>query len=94
MIRRSVVLAVMILLCCSTVTASASNPPRYALDWSALSAGGGLSAGGPYLLAGSIATPADGVSVGGNYMLRGGFPGIDPRAFYSDLYLPVVSYIH
>lgn len=49
----------------------------YAIDWSKIAGGGGVSSGGAYSVSGTIgqhdATPA---ATGGNYSLTGGFWGI------------------
>ena len=48
----------------------------YQIVWSTIDGGGGQSAGGQYVLNGTIGQPDAGYSAGGNYELLGGFwPG-------------------
>jgi hypothetical protein len=48
----------------------------YQIVWSTIDGGGGQSAGGQYVLTGTIGQPDAGYSAGGNYELLGGFwPG-------------------
>jgi hypothetical protein len=50
---------------------------QYAIDWSTIDAGGGTSAGGPYVLGGTIGQPDAGSMSGGTVTLQGGFwPGL------------------
>jgi hypothetical protein len=62
----------------------------YTLDWSTMDGGGGTSAGGDYVLEGTIGQPDAGPALsGGNYTLQGGFwpglivvgPGFAPTLF-------------
>ena len=48
----------------------------YGIDWHTIDGGGGRSAGGPYVLTGTIAQPDADWSEGGGYEVLGGFwPG-------------------
>jgi hypothetical protein len=62
----------------------------YSIDWSTIDGGGGTSAGGDYVLEGTIGQPDAGpASSGGDYTLQGGFwpglivvgPGFAPTLF-------------
>ncbi|UCG47965.1 MAG: hypothetical protein JSU94_21105 [Phycisphaerales bacterium] len=49
---------------------------RYTIDWYTIDGGGGTSAGGPYVLTGTIGQPDAAYSSGGDYeMLAGFWPG-------------------
>ena len=45
----------------------------YAIDWSSIDSGGGMSSGGNYTLVGTIGQPDAGEMSGGDYFLVGGF---------------------
>lgn len=48
---------------------------QYQIDWSTYDAGGGVSTGGAYALAGTAGQPDAGFASGGAYTLAGGFWG-------------------
>lgn len=53
----------------------ASGAPQYSVDWHTIDGGGGTSAGGGFMLAGTVGQPDAGEMSGGNYVLVGGFWG-------------------
>lgn len=57
------------------VLAASTAPAHAALDlsWWTLDGGGGRSAGGPYVLQGTVGQPDASASSGGTYVLAGGF---------------------
>ena len=56
------------------MVAATTTQAQFAIDWFTIDGGGGSSAGGPYVLAGTIGQPdAGGPMVGGNFTLTGGF---------------------
>jgi hypothetical protein len=57
--------------------ASAANA-GYNISWHTIDGGGGQSAGGQYILTGTIGQPDAGYSASGNYELLGGFWPGDP----------------
>ncbi len=67
----------------------------YRVVWSAIDGGGGISAGGQYVLSGTIAQPDAGYSEGGGYEVLGGFwPGgplcfvdLDDFSLFADSWL-------
>ncbi|MBI5652527.1 MAG: hypothetical protein HZC40_19075 [Chloroflexi bacterium] len=56
-----------------SVAAPARAVNSYAMDWWTVDGGGGQSAGGAYVLTGTIGQPDAGSASGGNYVLGGGF---------------------
>jgi len=59
-----------------SLTASSQSADSYELTWSTIDGGGGKSAGGDYILTGTIGQPDTDWSSGGDYELLGGFwPG-------------------
>ena len=58
------------------VLAESNTNGQYEISWYTIDGGGGRSAGGPYVLTGTIGQPDAAYSAGGNYELLGGFwPG-------------------
>lgn len=57
-------------------TVSPTDALDYAIEWHTIDGGGGRSAGGPYVLTGTIAQPDADWAEGGGYEVLGGFwPG-------------------
>jgi hypothetical protein len=48
----------------------------YSLDWWSVDGGGGTSAGGSFILSGTVGQPDAGIMTGGQYTLSGGFWGV------------------
>ncbi|HOW68719.1 MAG TPA: hypothetical protein P5186_27825 [Candidatus Paceibacterota bacterium] len=67
-------------LCCSIllyVSCCAQLWGQYSIDWSTIDGGGSTSAGGQYVLSGTIGQPDAGAMSGGTFTLNGGFwPGL------------------
>lgn len=62
------------IVCSLLATIAPLHAQQFAIDWFTIDGGGGSSAGGPYVLAGTIGQPdAGGPMVGGNFTLTGGF---------------------
>jgi hypothetical protein len=62
--------------------ASGQSGDEYELNWSTIDGGGGVSNGGPYTMAVTIAQPDAGYQAGGDFELFGGFwPGAIPYAY-------------
>ena len=59
-----------------TVPSAAQSGGQYEMPWSTIDGGGGTSAGGQYIVTGTIGQPDAGYSVSGDYEVLGGFwPG-------------------
>ena len=52
-----------------------STHAQFAIDWSTMDGGGGVSSGGAYSVSGTIGQPDAGQLAGGDYTLSGGFWG-------------------
>jgi hypothetical protein len=84
---------VLLLVCLALIAGLAHAAGGYGLDWWTVDGGGGASAGGNYLLSGTIGQPDAGPALtGGNYHLEGGFWGgaLSGNAQLK-VYLPVVG---
>ena len=64
---------IMVLLLGYCNTSFAQTGGTYNLTWSTIAGGGGRSAGGAYVLEGTIGQPDAGLMSGGDYVLAGGF---------------------
>lgn len=74
--KRSVlVLLVLALLALAAIAAQAAPDAPFALTWDAAAAGG-VSSGGPYVLADAVGQPAVGTSSGGSFTLVDGFQAL------------------
>jgi hypothetical protein len=80
------------LLCALTLSAAAityaATEGGYDVPWSTVDGGGGLSAGGGYVVKGTGGQPDTAILGGGQYSIRGGFwTGIDPNCLieFSDV---------
>jgi len=57
----------------------------FVLDWWSMDSGGGPSAGGDFVLLGTLGQPDAGNAVGGDFVLLGGFlAGGDPLFIFAD----------
>lgn len=85
----TLVIMLILALFASTVIVLASNG-GYEIAWFTIDAGGGQSAGGGYVLSGTIGQPEAGSPASGDsYTLTGGFwPGL---AMPARVYLPLVQ---
>lgn len=59
----------------------------YAITWWTVDGGGGTSAGGGYILSGTIGQPDAGVMSGGGYTLSGGFWSFEAQHY---IFLPLI----
>ncbi len=59
-------------------TATGQSSGQYELSWSTIDGGGGVSAGGTYIIRGTIGQPDAAYSEGGSYELLGGFWPAEP----------------
>ena len=73
-----VLLAIFLLI---TAHALAQSGGDYTLTWSTIDGGGGVSAGGTYIIRGTIGQPDAAYSEGGDYELLGGFWPGQPLCF-------------
>jgi hypothetical protein len=82
----------LLLACLALIAGLARAAGGYSLDWWTADGGGGISAGGDYLLSGTIGQPDAGPALaGGNYRLEGGFwGGALSGNIQLKVYLPVV----
>jgi hypothetical protein len=82
-----------LLLAGVALTAGAATVQDYSIPWWTLDGGGDRSAGGSYVLVGTIGQPDAGAMSGGDYGLAGGFWGsgaaAGPGADHF-IYLPVI----
>lgn len=86
---RSGVLLLALLLVAGPVLAQVGAP--YDLTWNTIDGGGEtFSAGGPYVLGGTIGQPDAGLLGGGDYTLGGGFWGGGVLSWPYGLHLPLV----
>lgn len=59
-----------------TILVASTASGDYEISWSTIDGGGGVSAGGQYIVTGTIGQPEAGVMSGGDYEVLGGFwPG-------------------
>jgi hypothetical protein len=63
----------MMVLFCTPLCGFAQSNGQYDISWHTIDGGGGTSAGGQYVLTGTIGQPDAAWSSGGNYELLGGF---------------------
>src|SRR5438093_13185504 len=63
-----------------TLAAVAASGQNFAINWFTIDGGGGDSAGGQYVLHGTIGQPDAGAMSGGGYFLAGGFWGALPQS--------------
>jgi len=74
--RQAWLVSFSMLMVCGAHPTEASAAGPYQLDWYTIDGGGGISAGGPYVLTGTIGQPDADYSSGGKHELLGGFwPG-------------------
>jgi len=67
----------MITLGLAALAAQAQTQPQYAITWSAITGGGGVTSNSSFILQGSIGQPlAGGPLTGGNFSLTAGFWGV------------------
>ncbi|HVC33540.1 MAG TPA: hypothetical protein VNL16_08525 [Chloroflexota bacterium] len=83
-----VVLGLLVMLSIGVSAALAASGGVYTLDWFSVDGGGGRSAGGSYVLVGTIGQPDAGTLAGGGFTLHGGFLGGVQSRFR--VYLPGV----
>jgi hypothetical protein len=86
------VLALAVVLLLGTRAQTQAAIGGYALEWSAISAGGGVASRGSYSVVGTIGQPGAGVASGGSYTLVGGFAGgtVPVQPARRPVYLPLV----
>ncbi len=74
LIMRSVARTIMMLVFLQIgLSAFAQSSGNYALRWSTIDGGGGVTSGGTYIVSGTIGQPDAAYSAGGDYELLGGF---------------------
>lgn len=72
------------LVCADEVIPAGDRDP-FILDWWSMDGGGGPSAGGGFVLLGTIGQPDAGNAIGGDYVLVGGFlAGGNPIFIFAD----------
>ena len=87
--RMLVILCLIAFLLFSIQAVHAAALATYALDWSTVDSGGGVSQGGTYSLNGTVGQAEPGVLYAGNYSLAGGF-WARLQAALERLFLPIV----
>ena len=76
--RKRLVLAIAALLVLSLAAVAVKATTALDLDWSSVTAGGGLASAGNYEMQASIAQPHANTSSGGRFDLQAGFlPGVE-----------------